>query len=182
MLADVMRAHGVRGEVRLRPFRTDSDLLLDVAEVLVRFPAEPSRRARPAAPPPQSEALRRVEFARRANDAILMKLEGVDDRDEADGLRGAVVCVRRGDFPDLEDGEFYACDVEGARVIVEGGDELGTVRELQSLPSVELLVVDPKDGGPAFEVPLVDAFVAGVDVEEGVVTLRTTEGLERSPQ
>ena len=37
-LAEVMRPHGVRGELRLRPFNRDSDLLLDLDEVLVRFP------------------------------------------------------------------------------------------------------------------------------------------------
>jgi 16S rRNA processing protein RimM len=166
MLADVMRAHGVRGEVRLRPFQRDSDLLLEVSEVLARFPAD------------NTERVLSVEGARRANDAILMKLEGVDDRDEADRLRGAVLCVRRADFPALDEGEFYACDVVGARVVLQEGGEVGTVHELKTYPTVEVLVVSAEGAGPPLEVPLVDAFVASVDVAKGVVTLRTLEGLD----
>ena len=125
-----------------------------------------------------------VDGARRANDAILMKLFSVDDRDRAEELRGALVCARRGSFPPLEPGEFYACDVEGARVIVDdgamGSEELGRVRELRSYPTVDVLLVQPADGSGAWEVPLVAAVVRGIDLERGVVTLESREGVDRA--
>jgi len=169
-LAEIARPHGVRGEVRLRLYNQDSDLLLDAGGVLVRRPDASQR-----------EML--VEGARRANDAILMKFRAVDDRDDAEKLRGALVCVRREDFPPLCEGEFYACDVVDARVVLEGVSgsegEVGCVRELRSYPSTMAFIVDPGDGGPPWEVPLVDTFVRHVDVVAHVVTLVTLEGLER---
>jgi 16S rRNA processing protein RimM len=66
-LAEVARPHGVRGEVRLRLFNRDSDLLLTLGEVLVRFPDGEEQEVS-------------VDAARRANDAILMKLYSVDDQ------------------------------------------------------------------------------------------------------
>ena len=36
-----------------------------------------------------------------------MKLHSIDDRDRADEIRGAVLSMRRRDFPALEPGEFY---------------------------------------------------------------------------
>jgi 16S rRNA processing protein RimM len=92
-LAEVARAHGVRGEVRLRPYNRDSDLLTRLDEVLVRFPDGDEQEVS-------------VDSARAANEAILMKLHGVDDRDRAAELRGSILCARRGDFPALEPGEF----------------------------------------------------------------------------
>ncbi len=166
-LAEVMRPHGVRGEVRLRPFNRDSDLLLSLDEVLVRFPDGDEQEVT-------------VDAARRAHEAVLMKLADVDDRDRADELRGAVLCGKRGDFPELEEGEFYACDVEGARVVVAGGEELGRVIELRTYPSVDVLVIAAADGGKPWDVPLVADFVSGVDVAGGLVTLATREGLERA--
>ena len=166
-LAQVMRPHGVRGELRLRPFNKDSDLLLSLDEVLVRFPEGDEQEVS-------------VDGARRANDAILMKLHSVDGREGADGLRGAIVCARRSDFPPPESGEFYACDVEGARVLVEGGEELGQVIELKTYPTVDVLVVTARDGGRPWEVPLVGAVVKAVDLEAGVVTLATLDGVERA--
>ncbi len=169
-LAEVARPHGVRGEVHLRLYNRDSDLLLELDEVLVRFPDGDEQEVS-------------VEAARRANDAILMKLCSVDDRDRAAELRGAKVCARRRSFPPLEEGEFYACDVEGARVMVDLPEgparDVGRVRELRSYPSTQVLVVDADDGGPPWEVPLVAALVRDVDVASGVVVLTTLAGIER---
>lgn len=67
-LAEIARPHGVRGEVRLRLFNKDSDTLLDQDEVLVRLPDGAEHEVS-------------VDTARRADDAILMKLHSVDDRD-----------------------------------------------------------------------------------------------------
>jgi 16S rRNA processing protein RimM len=167
-LAEVARPHGVRGEVRLKVFNRDSDLLLALACVFVRLPNGEEHDVS-------------VDSARRADAAILMKLHSIDDRDRAEELRGALVCVRREDFPPLEDGEFYVCDVEGAAVKVSdrGGATIGAVSEIRSYPSVDALVVDANDGGKPWEVPLVETFIEKVDVEAGVVVLKTIEGVER---
>lgn len=169
-LAEVARPHGVRGELRLRLYNRDSDLLLDLDEVLVRFSDGDEQEVS-------------VDGARRADDAILMKLHSVDDRDRAEELRGATICARRGDFPELEPGEFYACDVEGVRVVVDDGAggvrDVGRVRAMRVYPATQVLVVDAGDGGRAWEVPLVDSVVRSLDVEGGLVTLATMDGVER---
>jgi 16S rRNA processing protein RimM len=168
-LAEVARPHGVRGELRVRPFNRDSDLLLELDEVLVRFPDGDEQEVS-------------IDGVRRANDAILLKLHSVDDRDRAIELRGALLCGRRSTFPPLEEGEFYACDVEGARVVLAGkGDgELGRVMEMRSYPSVDVLVVAAADGGRPWEVPLVETVVQRVDVAGGIVVLHTLDGVERA--
>ncbi len=123
-----------------------------------------------------------VDRARRADDAILMKLHGVDDRDRADELRGALVCVQRESFPPLDEGEFYVCDVEGARVSMRRGEPraLGTVRELRNYPSVDVLVVVGERrreglGGPARR----GVRRAGRRGAAARSSLKTLDGLER---
>src|SRR3954447_20080679 len=119
-LAEVARPHGVRGELRLRLFNKSSDTLLAQEEVLVRLADGEEHEVS-------------VERARRADDAILMKLHSVDDRDRAEDLRGALICVRRRDFDDAEPGEFYAVDVVGAEVRL-AGTRIGTVAEIVTYP------------------------------------------------
>ena len=164
-LAEVARPHGVRGEVRLKLFNKDSDVLLDRDEVLVRLPDGEEHEVS-------------IDRARRADDAILMKLYSIDDRDRADELRGALVCVKRGEFPALEEGEFYVCDAKGARVVCEGRP-LGTVKDVHNYPTVDVLVVKAADGGKDWEVPLIDVFVDSLDVAAGLIALKTLDGLER---
>jgi 16S rRNA processing protein RimM len=163
-LAVVGRPHGVRGEVRAHPFNKDSSLLLELEEVLVRFPNGEEHEVS-------------IDGAREGNDAILLKLHSVDDRDAADGIKGAHLLVKRGDFPPLDEGEFYACDVVGADAIIDG-EVVGRVVELSSYPSVDILLVETKHG--RYEVPLVDPYVDGVNAD-GAVVLKTLEGLDHVP-
>ncbi|MGZ3451799.1 MAG: ribosome maturation factor RimM [Polyangiales bacterium] len=168
-LAVVGRPHGVKGEVRAHAFNKDSALLLDLDEVLVRF-VEGDRKG-------EAQEVT-IDGARTGNDAILVKLADVDDRNAADELRGAQLCVKRRDFPPLEEGEFYACDIIGAKAFDEAGNELGTVRNFTSYPSVDILLVETPKG--RFEVPLIDPYVERVEPENGRVVLRTLEGLDPS--
>ena len=176
-LAVVGRPHGVRGELRVHPFNKDSALLLDLEEVLVRF-VDGARKG--------EEQEVSLDGARQGNDAFLVKLHGVDSRDAADDCRGAQLCVKRGDFPPAEDGEFYACDIVGARAVFfsgesgeSGEEELGLVRELSSYPSVDILLIEGAKG--RYEIPLVDAYVGEIDVERGRVVVRSLEGLDPQP-
>jgi len=155
----------VRGELRLKLFNKDSDLLLDRDEVLVRLPDGEEHEVS-------------IDHARRADDAILMKLYSVDDRDRADELRGALICIRRRDFPPPEEGEFYVCDAKGARVVC-GGTTIGTVKDVLNYPTIDALVVTAADGGKDWEVPLIDVFIEAVDVVAGEIVLKTLDGLER---
>jgi len=169
-IAEIARPHGVRDELRLKLFNADSDILLDLDEVLVRLPSGEEHEVS-------------IDGARRADQAILLKLHSVDDRNRADEIRGAIVCVRRKDFPALDEDEFYACDIEGARVSVaeEGEDEksLGVVKEFLSYPSVDTIRITADDGGKDYEVPVVEAFIREVDIAGGRVVLRTLMGIDR---
>ena len=167
-LAEVARPHGVRGELRLKLHNEDSNLLLSMPEVKVRLSSG-------------TEQTMKVQSARRAGDAILLKLVSVEDRDQADLLRGASICCQRKDFSPLEAGEFYVCDIEGATVWLlseTGRNEFGTVTEFQTYPTVDLLTVIAKDGGKNYEVPVTGDYIDSVDTAAGIVLLRTVDGLE----
>lgn len=165
-LAEVARPHGVRGELRLRVFNKDSDTLLNQDEVLVRLPDGEEHEVS-------------VVKARWADDAILIKLHSVDDRDRAEELRGAQICVRREDFPGLEEGEFYAIDVVGAEVRL-GDARIGEVVEIMNYPTVQAMRVRADDKQGDWEIPLSDAYVANVDTAARVVSITTLDELERS--
>ena len=168
-LAVVARPHGVRGEVRVHPYNADSDLLYRVEKFFLRKP-------RPTQGPPVKEPHELpIEDIRPTQDAILIKFHGVDDRNAADALRGTEVCLRRRDFPPAEDGEFYACDVIGATVLL-GEREIGAVSSLSSYPTVDVLLVEGPEG--RWEVPLTDGYIEEVRVEAGRVLLRTLDALE----
>jgi 16S rRNA processing protein RimM len=163
-VAEVARPHGIKGELRLKVYNPASDLLRRRPPVLLRLPDGSEREAS-------------ITMAREVDKALLVQIAGVDDRNAAEALRGAEVCVPRASLPPPGEGEFYAWDVEGAAAVLTSGEPVGQVIELTSYPTCDVLVVVRPDG-KRIEVPLVEAYVARVDAERGVVELVTVDGLE----
>ena len=158
----IARAHGVRGELRVQLHWSESDSLLAADTVLLQQPGGATRAMK-------------IEGARRADRAILLKLAGVSDRDAATALRGARILVARQALPAAEDGEFYLCDLIGARVVDPAG-ELGVVVEIRGHPSVDCLVIRTDDGR-LVEQPLVAPWFERVDLETRRVYLSGRDGL-----
>ncbi|MFO0660605.1 MAG: ribosome maturation factor RimM [Polyangiaceae bacterium] len=154
-LAEVARPHGVQGELKLKVYNSDSDLLCSVAEVLIEY-SDGER------------AMVEVKSAREIPEGILVRLKGCDTREAAEDLRGAKVMIQRSAFPPLEDGEFYACDIEGAKVVDPEG-EVGIVERLVTYPTCDALLV--REGTKSVEIPLVDGVVDEVDAVAGLVKL-----------
>jgi len=155
-VAEVARPHGVTGEVRLRVYNIESDLLLGRPPIVLRLP-DGSRR------PDRLTSVRRVEGA------MLARLDSARDRTAVEALRGAVVEVPRSALGEPGDGEVYHCDLEGCAVRA-GVALVGRVARVASYPTCDALVVQRPDGG-TIEVPLTDAFVARIDVVGELIEL-----------
>lgn len=152
-LAEIARPHGVRGDLRLKIYNSDSDLLLSLPEVILQHKDG-------------EQNIVKLLHAQRANDAILARIEGCEDRDHAEELRGAQILVPRDAFPPPDEGEFYVCDLIGAKVIAPDG-EVGEVEGLLPYPTCDALLIRTPNGRT--ELPLIDGMVDEIDVANHVV-------------
>lgn len=108
---------------------------------------------------------RSVRIVRRAgtDDHPIVRLEGIEQREAAESLRGAELMVPRADAPTPGEDEWYAADLEGCEVH-DGDRRVGVVRRLVPLPSCEALEVSRQDAEDLL-VPLVRDAVREVDVD-----------------
>lgn len=83
----------------------------------------------------------RVENGRRQAKTVIAKLEGVDDRDAAMQLSGALIAISPQQLQVLSEDEFYWRDLIGLRVINRDGIELGKVQRLMETGANDVLVV-----------------------------------------
>ncbi|MEA2202242.1 MAG: rRNA processing protein RimM [Solirubrobacteraceae bacterium] len=91
----------------------------------------------------------------------ILRLEGIDDREGAEALRGAELTVHTDDAPVLAEGEWWEHELQGCEVR-DGEAHLGTVIRLLELPSCEALEVRPAAGGEPVLVPMVKDAVRSV--------------------
>ena len=90
----------------------------------------------------------------------LVALEGHDDRDAAEALRGAALELPRGALPDPEEDSWFRFDLIGC-VAVTGDRELGRVADVEDGVAHDVLVLDDPEGT---RIPFVAALVPSVDV------------------
>ncbi|HVY27512.1 MAG TPA: ribosome maturation factor RimM [Polyangiaceae bacterium] len=161
----VARAHGLKGELRVELYFDGSDALEHVDRVWLSERADS----------PAGAAAYVVDWARAVPKAYLLKLEGIDERNGAESLRGRSVWVARAELPETNAQEYYLVDLIGAKVTGPEG-VIGTVVEIATHPSVDSLVIRTTDGR-TLEQPLVPDWISRVSVTEKLVELSTLEGL-----
>jgi 16S rRNA processing protein RimM len=110
---------------------------------------------------------RRLAVLRRAGTDLrpILRLEGCSSRDDAEALRGEPLLVPADEAPALQEGEFWARDLVGCRV-VDGDREVGVVSRMVALPSCEALEVGD------LLIPLVRDAIRSVDVAARVIDVR----------
>lgn len=84
-----------------------------------------------------------VETAKIHNDVILVKLEGIDDRDAAFACKGKQIAVPRDQLPEPEENEYYWSDLIGLRVKNLQGVDFGLITEVFETGANDVLVVKP---------------------------------------
>lgn len=138
---------GVRGWVKLRSFTEPPDRLLTHRTVQLGLR--------------DSWTTYRIEESGRSGGQLTAKLSGVNDRDQAQALRGARVCVPRGELPPGDDKEFFRADLIGCDVVNLEGRRLGKVSHFVESPAQVLMVVR---GEREWWVPAVPQYVRRVDL------------------
>ena len=164
----VVKSHGVRGELVVE-VRTDSPE--------ERFTTGARLRGRTGRGRTVSDREVVVEAARNHSGRLLVRLQGVSDRDSADAFRGMLLLVDSDDLPGTRDpDEFHDHQLIGLRVLDTTGGRLGQVTEVVHTPGGELLGIR-LDAGTDALVPFVTEIVPEIDLDAGVCVIDPPGGL-----
>lgn len=163
----VVRAHGLRGELRFKPLNPGSTILAGQKSVVLR---------KPGSELPEDARTVRIARSRPEKDAVLVVLEGVATREDAEALQGLEICVAREAFPKPAENEWYIVDLVGLAARREDGTPVGEVLDVVQYPTIDCLRVRSEDG--VREVPMIEPYFLAADVVGGFVTLGSIDDLE----
>lgn len=161
LIGEVVKPHGVRGEVRVRVHTEEAERFAWLETVYVGEHA-----LQPMA----------VEGARLHKGGVLLKLAGCDDRDAAERLRGAWLQIPETEALPLAENEYYLHELEGLQVFSETGDRLGELVDVIETKANNVFVVHDETGGELL-LPDIAQVVREIDFENGRITVHLLPGL-----
>lgn len=97
-------------------------------------------------------------------DELLVRFEGIADRNAAALLRGYIIEIDRSSFADTEDDEYYWADLVGLTVINREQLNLGTISSLMDTGAHDVLVVDGDFGRKL--IPFVAQYIDEVNIPQ----------------
>ena len=157
-LGRIVGAHGVRGTVRVRSHAANPDDLTAYG--------------------PLSDAAGTRRFALsvtgRVKGLLLARIEGVEDRNAAEALRGTDLHIARAALPPTEGEEYYHVDLLGLRAETAAGDALGRVSAIHDHGAGPIVEIQPPEG-PSALVPFTREHVPTVDIEGGRMVVAAME-------
>jgi 16S rRNA processing protein RimM len=164
----IIGAWGIKGWVRVQAFAAQPEALFSCRQWLVG-PAGAVPSAAPSVRPAQVQRLR-VAHAQEHAGGIVAQLHEVNDRTDAESLKGSTVWVPRSAFPTPGADEYYWVDLIGLAVVNRDGLLLGTVAELFATgPQSVLRVLSGPERDPTTRetlIPFVSAYVDEVQMTE----------------
>lgn len=161
LLAAVIGAHGLKGEVKVKTFTTSPDVLRGYGPLH----AKDGRRFTIAALRPSADSEAVVSFAE------------VKDRSAAEALKGVELFVAREKLPEAEPNEFYHTDLVGLEAIDKDGRRIGKVLSVQNYGAGDVLVITA-DGGDEILLAFTKDNVPEIDIKNGRLTVAVPDEVD----
>ncbi|WP_052954784.1 ribosome maturation factor RimM [Microvirga vignae] len=152
LVGEFGRAHGLKGEVRLKSHTGDPQAIADYKPLIAAngktYTLKTVRPAPGGAP-----------------DLLIAVVDGVTTREASEALNRVQLYVERDKLPppDEED-EFLLADLIGLSVQNEAGETVGTIVGVPNYGGGDLLEIAPAQKGPTALLPFTKAFVPVIDI------------------
>ncbi|MHB9145365.1 MAG: ribosome maturation factor RimM [Symbiobacteriia bacterium] len=164
-IGEITAPQGVRGEVRVLPLTDFPERFESLTEIWLGSPWD---------------EMVPIESVRPHKGFMLVKFRGVNDRDQAEALRGLRLEISEQDLVPLKPGEYYVHQLQGCQVLTVEGRSLGQLVDVYRTGANDVWVVQGDvSRGEAAEVliPALKDVVREVDLAARRLVIAPLPGL-----
>ena len=109
-VGQIVNTFGIKGMVKVKPFTDDINRFDRLETIYIKNK--------------QGQKELKIEEVKYHKQMVMLKLEGINNPDEAESLRGSYLLIDREKEPPLEEGTYYIVDLLGLEVITDEGKKL----------------------------------------------------------
>lgn len=153
-VAQILRPHGIKGEVKVYPLTDDLSRFKKLREAFI----ERNWQYEPVA----------VEGSKRAAEAVVLKIEGIDTPEQAEKLRGLYICVDRQHAVKLPEGTYFVSDMIGCSAETTEGEKLGSITDVFETNANDVYEIR---GKRKLLIPALKKLLVRVDIENKRIVL-----------
>lgn len=151
-LAVIGAAHGIRGEVRVKPYTEDP---LSIGDYGLLYDKQGNSYE--------------VLDVRSAKTVVIVRFRGINDRNAAEVLNGTELFIDRSQLTDeLDDDEFYYADLIGLQAYDKDGHNHGRIHALFDFGGGDLIELRLTGRKPML-IPFTEAAVTEIDLTNGKI-------------
>ncbi len=147
LVGKIVAPQGIRGEVRIQTFTNTPGDFKNLTIISNKF---------------KSDDFKFVRALPNTN-VIIARIDGINDRNMAETLRGTELFIARDTLPALDNNEYYQADLIGFDVMRDG-TKLGTVSCFQNYGAGDIIELDTGD--------MVSFIGATVDINNKKINIR----------
>ena len=162
IVGKILKPHGIRGAVKVQSITDHPERFKQIDMIYIGNEEQPKKEYQ----------LEQVVFTPKH---LVIYLNGVNSRNDAEVLRDRYLYVPKPDAIVLPEGAFFYYELIGMQVQDETGVILGIVKDVVDYPAQRLLVV--KKDSQDYLVPDVPDIVRNIDAQTRKITIHVIEGL-----
>ena len=157
-LGQIVTAVGIKGEVKVYPYTDIPERFEEIDSLMIE-----SKTAK-------------INGVRYMKNMVILRLEGVDDRNAAEALRGKNLYIDRKDMWEMPEDTYLVKDLLGMTVMDPEGNRVGKLVDVIQNSAQDLYEIEREDG-KKFLLPAVGEFVQTVNLNKRIMIVRLIEGL-----
>lgn len=154
VLGVITGAHGIRGEVKLKSFTEDPEAIAGYGPLATTV-----------------GSTLEIQSLKPSKNGFIARIKGVNDRNQAEALRGTELKVDREKLPEPGDEEFYYADLIGLRAETPDGKSYGKVIAVHDFGAGELLEIQLNGSRETELIAFTAATVPAVEIADGRIVV-----------
>ena len=147
----INKPQGIKGEVKITVLSDDKNRFDNLSDVFIEQDGMYS-------PMKIRSSQRRMEY-------VYAFFEGIDERNQAEKLRNAYICVDHENVLTLPKDSYYIFDLIGCEIFLENGDYLGKLKDVLTNSSTDIYNVQGNNKSQDFMIPVLKKLLVDVDIK-----------------
>ena len=161
-IGQIVNTNGLKGTLKVKPLTDDITRFEDLETVYIEKGKELIEFT--------------IQEVKYSKNMVLLKLEGIDNIDEAEKYKNFYLKINREDAVELEEDSYFIVDIIGCEVYTDTDELLGKVIDVFPTGSNDVYTVKNSEGTEIL-LPAIEDVIKDVDIKNKKIIVHLLEGL-----